>query len=66
MRRLLDKISADTAEFIEWPVDHVAAEEALRPELAEMRIYDAPLVGVGAADDPLFAERRRASRGRWR
>ena len=32
------------------------ADTALRPELAGLRFFDAPLVGCAAADDPLFAQ----------
>jgi len=41
--------SADKANF-------VRPEDAIRPELAGMKIFDEPLCGIGAADDALFAE----------
>jgi epoxyqueuosine reductase QueG len=37
----------------------IFAEEALEPALAGVRIFDAPIFGVAAADDPLFEEYRR-------
>ena len=57
---LLEKIAAAAAEFMDGAVNYVAAEDALRPDLAGMRIYDEPLFGAAAADDPAFAELRRA------
>ncbi|GHV93865.1 (Fe-S)-binding protein [Spirochaetia bacterium] len=38
------------------PGNFVAREIALRPELAGMRIFEEPLFGYAAADDPLFSE----------
>lgn len=40
------------------PENHVSAEDAIRPELAGMQIYDAPLLASAAADDPLFLKLR--------
>ena len=37
------------------PFNRISAAEALSPELASMRIYDAPLWGYADAGDPLFA-----------
>lgn len=34
--------------------NHVRPEDALRPDMVGMQIYDAPIFAVGAADDPLF------------
>lgn len=34
--------------------NRVTDSEALRPELAGLRMYDGPLLGVARADDPLF------------
>lgn len=56
----LEKIAAAAAEFMDGAVNYVAAEDALRPDLAGMRIYDEPLFGAAAADDPAFAELCRA------
>jgi epoxyqueuosine reductase len=36
----------------------ILAPEALEPALAGVRIFDAPIFGVAAADDPLFEEYR--------
>ena len=56
---LLDILTGAAREFVAGPANHVAAEDALRPELAGLRIYDEPLFGAAAAEDPLFAELRR-------
>ena len=45
--------------FEEDAANFITAEAAIRPDLAGMRIYDAPIVGFGAADDALFEEFRR-------
>lgn len=37
------------------PTNTISAEIALTPEMTGLRIYDAPLMGVAAAGDPLFA-----------
>lgn len=42
--------------WLDHPKNHIRAEDAIRPELAGMRIYDEPLIGIGAADDALFDE----------
>lgn len=42
----------------EAPGNRIGAEEALRPDLAGMRMYEEPLWGVARADDPIFAEFR--------
>ncbi len=48
------------AQFVrESPYNYVTAGEALSPELAGMSIYDAPLIGFGAAGDELFAALQR-------
>ncbi len=41
------------------PLNRVATDVALRPDLAGLRLYDPPIVGVAAADDPLFLRLRR-------
>lgn len=38
--------------------NRIRPEYAMRPELAEIPYYDAPLLGCAAADDPLFARFR--------
>ena len=55
----IDKLMEEAKKFLDGPMNFVAAEDALRPELAGMRIYEEPLFGVAAADDPLFEELRR-------
>lgn len=44
-------------EFVQQGIGNfVAKEDAIYPELSGMKIYDAPLVGIAAADDELFTE----------
>ena len=44
-------------EYLEAaPENFVSAEDAIRPELAGMQIYDAPLLSSASAADPLFAQ----------
>jgi epoxyqueuosine reductase QueG len=53
-KRDFEKILGD---FVDVSAENrVAKEVALRPELAGMRIFDEPLFGYAAADDPLFGE----------
>lgn len=40
----------DTAEE-----NRVQAQDAIKPELAGMRMFEAPVIVFGSADDPLFA-----------
>ncbi len=56
---LIDRLMEEAKAFLEGPMNFVAAEDALRHELAGMRIYEEPLFGAARADDPLFAELRR-------
>ncbi|MBQ8144220.1 MAG: epoxyqueuosine reductase [Butyricicoccus sp.] len=43
------------AEFLQdCKENNIAAKDALRPDLAGLQIYGAPLYGVAAANDPLF------------
>lgn len=54
---LMRKIEATLATFSDTsPANYVSAEKALAPDLEGMRMYDRPLVCVGSADDPLFAQ----------
>lgn len=39
--------------------NYVQKEDAIRPDLVGMQIYDSPLVGVASAKDPLFGELRK-------
>jgi epoxyqueuosine reductase QueG len=41
------------------PENCVQKEAALRPDLAGMRIFDAPLAGYASAEDPYFAEAKK-------
>ncbi len=42
-------------EFVKTaPGNRVPAEIAITPELAELQLFEPPLLAVGAADDPLF------------
>ena len=45
-----------TYSVVNDPENAIQAEYALRPELAGTVYYDAPLLGIAAADDPLFAQ----------
>ncbi len=47
IRLAADFVDRDASNF-------VAAEIAVRPDLAGMRMYDAPLIGFASAADPLF------------
>ncbi len=40
--------------WAESPENHLTEQDALRPDLIDMKIYDAPLIGFGSAADPLF------------
>ena len=47
------------AQFtLEDPTGRIAPDDALREDLAGLRMFDPPLVRVGAADDPLFEQFR--------
>ncbi|MCI8869863.1 MAG: epoxyqueuosine reductase [Lawsonibacter sp.] len=50
-RELMDKIIKFTADS---PENYIPAEDAIRPDLAGMKLYEAPLVGFARADDALF------------
>ena len=53
-------IQKELAEYIKTaPGNHLAAEDALSPDMAGMPFFEEPLVGVARADDPLFEELRR-------
>ena len=52
-QELLGALCAYTDEN---PANRVAAEDAIYPELAGLRIYDHPLLGFASAEDPLFTE----------
>ena len=45
--------------LVSSPDNFVKKEEALRPELEGMRIFDEPLFGYASADDPFFAEAKK-------
>lgn len=52
-------LAKDAAAFIESSqFNYVSEEDAIRPELAGLRIFDEPLIAAGAADDPLFEQLR--------
>ena len=38
----------------ESPLNYVGESVAIAPEVVGLRMYDAPIVGYGAADDPWF------------
>ena len=45
--------------LLQCPFNYVPEEDAIRPELAGMQIYDEPLFGVADVNDPLFEELRK-------
>lgn len=47
---------AITDFLLNCPDNYISESDAIRPDLVGMQIYDAPLFGVGAADDPIFTE----------
>lgn len=47
------------ATFLQTSAEnYVSADEALRPDLAGMQIYDTPIFAVASAEDPLFLQLR--------
>ena len=58
--RLKELIETELAAFTAAdPGNVIAPEAALEPEAQGLHMFDAPLIGVAAADDPLFEELRR-------
>lgn len=55
-KNLIEKIIYDLYES--FPGNRVEEELALSPEAAGIRFFEKPLVGIGAADDPLFEKLR--------
>ncbi len=54
-----DRLIGSAKDFSEKSsLNHVAEEDALREDLAGMRIYEEPLFGVAAADSPMFMQFR--------
>lgn len=52
--------------FHTFPENRVAAEDALQHEFAGMKLYDEPIIGIGSAEDPLFAElKQETAVGPW-
>lgn len=50
-----DNLTQAITDFLlTCPDNYISEGDAMRPDLVGMRIYDAPLFGVGAADDPIF------------
>lgn len=56
---ILEWLAEEAEIFLDGPANFVHARDALRPELAGMRIYEYPLFGAASALDPLFEELRR-------
>ena len=53
----LAKITDAAKEFVEQnTLNYISEEDAIRPDLIGMRIYDEPLIGIAAADSPLFLQ----------
>lgn len=42
--------------FYRCPENYVSAEDAIRPELAGLQLFDPPLFAAGDAEDPLFLQ----------
>lgn len=54
-----ENLQAAAAAFLRGcEENYISEEDALRPDLTGQRIYDAPLFGVAAADDPGFTALR--------
>ena len=47
--------------YEECPGNTVTARDAIRPELAGLKLFDRPLVAIGAADDELFTKCKEAT-----
>ena len=56
-----DLLGAATRFFDGSPVNYLDAGAALRPDLAGMRFFGAPLLGAAAAGDPLFEQMKDGS-----
>lgn len=55
----LSEIIQSCTDFLgQVPINFISREDAIRPDLIAMKIYDAPLLKVAAADDPLFNQLR--------
>lgn len=62
---MLDKVTLTkiAGEFLDTaPENYIEPAAALSPELAGLRIYDAPLLAFGDAADPLFERLKHLSR----
>ena len=42
--------------YAQLPGNLLQKEMNIRPEYAGIRMFDAPIIGFGSANDPLFAE----------
>lgn len=52
-----EELIAKVTHFVQTsPDNHVSAKDAIYPELAGLKMYDAPIFGFAAADDTLFTE----------
>lgn len=52
---MLDRLMGDARQFFAaFEGNIVSAEDAMRADVAGLMMYDAPIFGVAAADDPLF------------
>lgn len=56
---LIEELLKEAVIFLDGPANFIQAEDAIRPDIAGMRIFDAPLFGAARADDQLFQELRR-------
>ena len=52
-----NELTRMVASYVETAEEnHVQAQDAIEPRLIGMRIFKAPLIAFGSADDPLFAQ----------
>lgn len=50
-----ERLTEAAVEFVrQSPLNLVSPNDAIRPELAGLRLYDAPVLGVAVSNDPLF------------
>jgi epoxyqueuosine reductase QueG len=49
-------LASITGIFEDTPENCISPAKALRPDIAGMKMFDAPITGFAAADDPLFLE----------
>lgn len=64
---LLAYLKREITAFVEGSTgNYISIRTALTPKAAGMKLFDDPLIAVGAADDPLFAELQGKTSGKRR